>query len=313
MAHFAVRFFKDKMKSKTDFKLILALVTVAVVWGTTYLGIRIAVHTIPPWFVTAMRQGIASLILLIVLWKQNQLKWIGWSSLRRQILLSSLMIIIANGMTTVAEQSIPSGLTSLLNALNPIVVFIGCVLIGLQKLTLKGVIGVVVGFLGVAFIFRDGLGDLLDPNYKTGIIYLAIAISGWAAGTIYTKKYTHQSSNIILDLFYQFVFSAIVQLIFAFAFSNTIEPSTWSGQSLLAVLYLGVFGSIVGYFCYIYSLKRVTATEVSILSYFNTVIAIFLGWLVLDEVITFDLLIATALIIVGVFITNYKGKQKELA
>lgn len=301
------------MKSKTDFKLIAALVTVAVVWGTTYLGIRIAVHTIPPWFVTAMRQGIASLILLIVLLKQNQLKWIGWPSLRRQILLSSLMIIIANGMTTVAEQSIPSGLTSLLNALNPIVVFIGCVLIGLQKLTLKGVVGVVVGFLGVAFIFREGFGDLLDPNYKTGIIYLAIAISGWASGTIYTKKYTHQSSNIILDLFYQFVFSAIVQLIFAFAFSTTIEPSTWSGESLLAVVYLGVFGSIVGYFCYIYSLKRVTATEVSILSYFNTVIAIFLGWLVLDEVITFDLLIATVLIILGVFITNYKKKAVEAA
>lgn len=299
------------MKSKTDFKLIAALVTVAVVWGTTYLGIRIAVHTIPPWFVTAMRQGIASLILLVVLLKQNQLKWIGWPSLRRQLLLSSLMIIIANGMTTVAEQSIPSGLTSLLNALNPIVVFIGCVVIGLQKLTLKGVVGVLVGFLGVAFIFREGFGDLLDPNYKTGIIYLAIAISGWAAGTIYTKKYTHQSSNIILDLFYQFVFSAIVQLIFAFAFSTTIEPSTWSGESLLAVLYLGVFGSIVGYFCYIYSLKRVTATEVSILSYFNTVIAIFLGWLVLDEVITFDLLIATVLIILGVFITNYKKKAIE--
>lgn len=305
----AVKFFyKIQMNSKPDLKLIFALITVAVVWGTTYLGIRIAVHTIPPWFVTAMRQGVASLILLIMLWKQNQLRWIGWSSLRRQILLSSLMIIIANGMTTVAEQSIPSGLTSLLNALSPIVVFIGCVLIGLQKLTLKGVIGVVVGFLGVAFIFRDGLGDLLDPDYKTGIVYLAIAISGWATGTIYTKKYTHHSSNIILDLFYQFVFSAVVQLIFAFTFSKTIEPSMWSGESLLAVLYLGVFGSIVGYFCYIYALKRVTATEVSILSYFNTVIALFLGWLVLDEVITFDLLIATVLIIVGVFITNYKKK-----
>ena len=301
------------MSPKTDFKLIGALLAVAIVWGTTYLGIRIAVHTIPPWFVTAMRQGIATLILLVILLKQNQLKWVSWAHLRRQILLSSLMIIIANGMTTVAEQSIPSGLTSLLNALNPIVVFIGCVLIGLQKLTIKGIIGVFIGFLGVAFIFRDGLNDLLDPNYQTGIIYLAIAISGWAAGTIYTKKYTQQSSNIILDLFYQFAFSAIVQLIFAFIFSQKIEPTHWSLQSLLAVIYLGVFGSIVGYFCYLYALKKVSATKVSILSYFNTVIAIFLGWSILDEVITYDLLIATALIITGVFITNYKGKQKELA
>jgi len=300
------------MNTKTDFKLIGALLAVAIVWGTTYLGIRVAVHTIPPWFVTAMRQTIASLILLVFLLKQNQLKWIGWPALRRQILLSSLMIVIANGLTTVAEQSIPSGLTSLLNALNPIVVFIGCVIIGLQKLTLKGVVGVVIGFLGVAFIFRDGLSDLLDPNYKTGIMFLAIAILGWAIGTIYTKKYTQQASNIFLDLFYQFVFSAAVQLVFAFTFSDRIEPNTWSTESLLAVVYLGVFGSVIGYFCYNYSLKKVSATKVSILSYFNTVIAIFLGWLILDEVITYDLLIATALIILGVFITNYKGRQKEV-
>ena len=301
------------MKAKTDIKLILSLLAVAIVWGTTYLGIRVAVHTIPPWFVTAMRQGIASLILLVVLLRKSELKWIGWPALRRQMLLSTLMIIIANGMTTVAEQSIPSGLASLLNALSPIVVFIGSVAIGLQKPTLKGFLGVIIGFIGVAFIFRDGLNDLLDPDYQTGIMFLAAAILGWAVGTIYTKKYTQQSSNIFLDLFYQFVFSTVVQLVFAFVFSKNITPSTWSMESLLAVLYLGVFGSIVGYFCYNYALKKVTATEVSILSYFNTVIAIFLGWLVLDEVITIDLLIATALIITGVFITNYKKKQKVLA
>lgn len=297
------------MKPKVDLKLIGALLAVAIVWGTTYLGIRVAVHTIPPWFVTAMRQTLASVILLVILLRKKELKWIGWASLRRQILLSLLMVVIANGMTTVAEQSIPSGLTSLLNALNPIVVFIGSVLIGLQKPSLKGFIGVIIGFLGVAFIFRDGIGDLLDPNYIHGIIYLAIAILGWAAGTIYTKKYTHQSSNIFLDLFYQFAFSAIVQLVLAFIFSTEIEPSKWSKESLGAVAYLGVFGSIIGYFCYTYALKKVSATEVSILSYFNTIIALFLGWLILDEVITYDLLIATVLIIAGVFITNYKKKE----
>ena len=294
---------------KMDVKLVVSLLAVAIVWGTTYLGIRIAVETIPPWFVTTMRQSMAALILLVILLRNKEFKWIGWPSMRRQMLLSTLMIVVANGMTTVAEQTIPSGLTSLLNALSPIAVFLGSVAIGLQKPTLKGFIGVIIGFLGVAFIFRDGIGDLLDPNYKTGIMFLAIAILGWASGTIYAKKYTHESSNIILDLFYQFIFSAVVQLVLAFIFSPTIEPSSWSLQSLGAVVYLAVFGSVIGFFCYIYALKKVTATEVSILSYFNTVIAIFLGWLILDEVITIDLLIATVLIIVGVFITNYKKKQ----
>lgn len=300
------------MKAKPDFKLIVALLAVAIVWGTTYLGISVAVDTIPPWFVTAIRQTIASLILLVVLLRKNELKWIGWKALRRQMLLSVLMIVIANGMTTVAEQSIPSGLTSLLNALSPIVVFIGSVCIGLQKPTIKGFVGVLIGFLGVAFIFRDGLNDLLDPHYKTGILYLAVAILGWASGTIYTKKYTHHSSNIFLDLFYQFVFSAIAQFILAFLFSDRIAINAWSAKSLLAVVYLGVFGSVIGYFCYNYALKRVTATDVSILSYFNTIIAIFLGWLILNEAITIDLLIATVLIISGVFITNYKRKPKEV-
>ncbi|WP_113653698.1 DMT family transporter [Pedobacter namyangjuensis] len=294
---------------KMDVKLVVSLLAVAIVWGTTYLGIRIAVETIPPWFVTTMRQSMAALILLVILLRKKEFKWIGWPSMRRQMLLSTLMIVVANGMTTVAEQTIPSGLTSLLNALSPIAVFLGSVAIGLQKPTLKGFIGVIIGFLGVAFIFRDGIGDLLDPNYKTGIMFLAIAILGWASGTIYAKKYTHESSNIILDLFYQFIFSAVVQLVLAFIFSPTIEPSSWSLQSLGAVVYLAVFGSVIGFFCYIYALKKVTATEVSILSYFNTIIAIFLGWLILDEVITIDLLIATVLIIVGVFITNYKKKQ----
>jgi drug/metabolite transporter (DMT)-like permease len=298
------------MKSKIDLKLVGALLTIAIVWGTTYLGIRIAVHTIPPWFVTAMRQFLASTILLVILLRKKELKWIGWPSFRRQILLSILMVVIANGMTTVAEQSVPSGLTSLLNALNPIVVFIGSVLIGLQRPNLRGFIGVLIGFLGVAFIFRDGIADLLDSNYTNGVIFLAIAILSWATGTIYTKKYTQQSSNIFLDLFYQFSFSAVVQLILAFIFSKEIEPFKWSLQSLGAVAYLGIFGSIIGYFCYTYALKKVTATEVTITSYFNTVIALFLGWLILDEVITIDLLIATILIIAGVFITTYKKKEK---
>lgn len=299
------------MNQKKDVKLIVALFAIAIVWGTTYLGIRIAVHTIPAWFVAGLRQVVASAILLSILLYKKEFKWIGWKSLGRQVLVASLMIIIANGMTTVAEESIPSGLTSLLTALSPIVVFLGSLIFGLQKPSLRGFIGVIIGFSGVAFIFRDGIGDLLDPNYKTGITYLAMAILGWAAGTIYTKKYTHKSSNIFLDLFYQFAYAAVAQLIIAAIVSPATNFSAWTLESMGAIVYLGVFGSVVGFFCYNYALKKVSATEVSILSYFNTIIAIFLGWLVLNETVTFDLLIATALIIIGVFITNYKKKEAK--
>ncbi|MCX3263239.1 DMT family transporter [Pedobacter agri] len=298
------------MNPKIDLKLVLALSGVAIIWGTTYLGIRVAVASIPAWYVTAIRQTIASLIIMIILIKQKELKWIGWSGLKRQILLSILMVVVANGMTTVAEKTIPSGLTSLINATSPLLVFIGCVFLGIQKPSLKGFVGVFIGFLGIVFIFRDGINDLLEPGYRNGILSLVIAVSGWTIGTIYSKKHSGKPQYIFLNLFYQFVFSAIVQFGLALIFSGKADVDSWKIESILAAVYLAIFGSVLGYFCYHYALKKVSASEVSILTYFNTVIAIFLGWLILNEQVDVDLIVATALIIAGVFITNYKKKAE---
>ena len=293
---------------KPDLKLIFSLVIVGIVWGTTYLGIRVAVESIPPWFITSIRQGIAALLVLVILLYKKELYWIGWSNLKIQLIPSILMIVIANGFTTIAEQTLPSGLTSIMSALSPVIIFIGGILFGIEKPRLKGIFGVLLGFLGVVFIFRNGLDDILDPNYKTGMLFLSIAILSWSAGTIYSKKHTHKSSNITLNLFYQFSISSIIQFVLAFVFSSITDLTSWSIRSILAVLYLAVFGSVLAFFCYYYALKRVTAVQVSILNYVNTIIAVFLGWLLLDEVITFDFIIATGLIILGVFIINYKKK-----
>lgn len=293
---------------KPDLKLIFSLVIVGIVWGTTYLGIRVAVESIPPWFITSIRQGIAALIVLGILIYKKQLSWIGWNNLKFQLIPSLLMIVIANGFTTIAEQSLPSGLTSIMSALSPVIIFIGGILFGIEKPNLKGLIGVLLGFLGVVFIFRNGLEDILDPNYKTGMLFLSIAIMSWSAGTVYSKKHTHKSNNIALNLFYQFSISSLIQFVLAFIFSSNSDVNTWSLRSISAVVYLAVFGSVLAFFCYHYALKKVTAVQVSILNYVNTIIAVFLGWLLLDEVITFDFIIATALIILGVFIINYKKK-----
>lgn len=291
---------------KPDLKLIFSLVIVGIVWGTTYLGIRVAVESIPPWFITSIRQGIAALLVLGILLYKKQLSWIGWSNLKFQLIPSLLMIVIANGFTTIAEQTLPSGLTSIMSALSPVIIFIGGILFGIEKPRLKGFVGVLLGFLGVVFIFRNGLEDILDPNYKTGMLFLSIAILSWSAGTVYSKKYTYKSSNIALNLFYQFSISSLIQFNLAFIFSSNTDVSTWTLRSVYAVLYLAIFGSVLAFFCYYYALKRVTVLQVSILNYINIVIAVFLGWLILDEIITIDFIIATALIILGVFIINYK-------
>ena len=298
------------MNQKPDLKLLLCLIVVSGVWGTTYLGIRVAVETMPPWFITSIRQGIAALIILIILLFKKQLSWIGWENFKYQFIPAVLMIVVANGFTTIAEQSLPSGLTSIMSALSPVVIFIGSILFGLQKPSIKGLIGVLLGFLGVVFIFRDGLGDILDPNYKTGMLFLSIAILSWSAGTVFSKNHIHKSNNIALNLFYQFSIATLIQLVLAFIFSSDVNVHDWSTRSMIATLYLAVFGSVLAFFCYHYALKRVTALQVSILNYINTIIAVFLGWLLLDEVITTDFIVATLLIIAGVFIINYKKKDK---
>lgn len=297
------------MSQKPDVKLIISLIIVGLVWGTTYLGIRVAVETIPPWFITSIRQGIAALIILAILIYKKELAWIGWANFKMQFIPAILMIVLANGFTTIAEKSVPSGLTSIMSALSPVIIFLGSIIFGLQKPSLKGFFGVLLGFSGVVFIFRDGLGALLDPNYKTGMLFLGIAILSWSAGTVYSKMNIHKSNTISLNLFYQFSIAAIIQLILAFIFSSDTKISDWSFRSIFAMLYLAVFGSVLAFYCYYYALKRVTALQVSILNYINTIIAIFLGWLLLDEVITSDFIIATILIILGVFIINYRRQS----
>lgn len=242
---------------------------------------------------------------------KKELKWIGWENLKRQLVPSILMIVIANGFTTIAEQNIPSGLASVINALTPILIFLGSIMFGLQKMSIRGFVGVIIGFSGVVFIFKDGLGSFLDADYRTGVMFMGLAILAWAAGTIYTKTHVNKSNNITLNLFYQFTMASCIQLVLASVFSPNPDFNSWSSKSIFAALYLSIFGSVIAFFCYNYALKHVTAVQVSILSYINTIIAVFLGWLLLDEVITIDFVIATALIILGVFIVNYKKKEKK--
>lgn len=297
------------MPKNLDVKLILSMIIVGLVWGTTFLGISIAVETIPPWYSTTIRNFIAASIIFIILLFQKEFKWIGWKSLKQQLILSVLMLVFANGFTTVAEQTLPSGLTSIISAINPVIIFLLSIGFQLQKPTLKGFTGVLLGFSGVVFIFKDGLGDILNPNYKTGVLFLSIAILSWGFGTIYSKKISNQPNNLMLNLFYQFILAAVIQIVISLILYPNSEIETWSIKSIAAVIYLAVFGSVIAMFSYQYALQRVTPIQVSILTYVNTIIAVFLGWYLNHEVVTKDFIIAVILIIIGVFVINYKGKK----
>lgn len=294
-------------------KTIICIFIVAIVWGTTFLGIKIGVETVPPWFVAGLRQFLAALILLPILLFKKELKWIGWKNLSIQLTLSTLMLIGANGLTTVAEKDLTSSLTSLISALSPVFIFIGSMIIGMEKFTFRTLIGLLMGLFGVVFIFWDGINDLANPDYRNGLLILLLAILCWGGGTIYTKKLHSKNNNLFLNLFYQFAFAGIVQLVFAFLFSDKIDVASWSAKSISAIVYLAIFGSVTAFFAYHYLLKTLLPTQVSILSYVNTIISIFLSWLILGETISAKFILATAFIISGVFVINYKPEMLKFA
>lgn len=278
-------------------------------WGTTFMGIRVAVETIPGWFVAGIRQFLAGIIMLTILLFRKELKWIGWKSFGLQIVFSLLMLVMANGLTTVAEEQLSSSLAALISACSPILVFIGSLLLGLQKFSFRALIGVIICFSGILLIFWDGLQDLAIPEYRNGIIMMFFAILGWAGGTLFTKKMNIKSENISLNLVYQFLFAGVFQICLAFLVTDNYNFGNWTSKSIAAMLYLAVFGSVIAFFSFHYALTKISPIQVSILSYINTIIAIFLGWLILGEDISVNFIVAAILIICGVFIINYKPEM----
>jgi drug/metabolite transporter (DMT)-like permease len=256
--------------------------------------------------VSGIRQFLAAVILFPVLLFTQNLKWIGWRNFKIQIILSSLMLIGANGLTTAAETHLTSSLTSLISSLSPVFIFILSLTIGLEKFNRRSLTGLLLGFLGVVFIFWDGIKDLANPDYLYGMAILFTGIASWSVGTVYTKKMQIKTDNLFLNLFYQFAFAGVVQIIFGLIFTEDYRFEEWSYRSMFAIVYLAIFGSVITFYAYHYLLKNLLATQVSMLSYVNTIIGISLSWLILGEKISAKFIIATILIISGVFIINYK-------
>lgn len=293
-----------------DIKLTLSILAIAIIWGTTFLGIRVAVETIPPIYVAGIRHILSAIILLVYLGLSKNIFWIGWKNFKVQMILSFFILILTNGMTTIAEETISSSLASLISACSPILVFIGSVVLGMQPFTIRALIGVLMAFSGIIFVFSDSISELANIEYRNGIFYMILAVLGSASGTIFIRKSNYKSNhNIFLNLMYQFVFAGIIQMISGLAMGQKLEIHTWSTKSIGALLYLTIFGSIIAYLAYTYALSKVPAIKISLISYINTIIAILLGWIVLDESINSDFVIATILIIMGIFITNYKPEM----
>lgn len=287
-------------------KLYFAIFCVAFFWGTTFLAIRIGVETIPPFILAGIRNLISGSIIFLFLVFQKKLEPVSLRQLGRAFLLAILMIVLANGLTTFSEKYITSGLASLISTLSPFFVLVLNLVLGNEKLSVKTTLGIALGMLGIFLIYQNSLTDLLNPNYRTGVFALLLAVLSWAVGTIITKKGSTNSLSMLMNVSLQMLIAGVVLTIAQFYFTPEFSTENWSLNSILAMIYLAIFGSVVGYVAYSYLISQMPSTKVSVLSYVNLVVALFLGWLILDEIITARILVAATLIICGVVIVNYK-------
>jgi drug/metabolite transporter (DMT)-like permease len=291
---------------KPKFSAYIAWIVICIIWGTTYLAIRIGVAELPPMLFAGFRWLVAGGILLILL----NLR--GYSlpkvaDLKQLAIVGILLIGIANGLVVVAEQWLPSGLTALILSTLPFW------MVGLESLFTKDsrinlfiVAGLVLGMAGVIIIFARELNVIVDFNTFLGGICLIGAVISWSTGSIYWK---HKPINVepFMGASVQMLIAGFLQTLLGFIIGEH-NHFQLTQEGFLALGYLIIFGSILGFASYIYSIKHLPLSLVSTYAYINPVIALILGWYILNEPLTITVIIATILIFSGVVLVK-KGSS----
>ncbi len=293
------------MEKSPLFKAYVAFALVSFFWGTTYLGIRIGVdEKIPPFWLAGLRQTSAGFLVIIYSLIKGE-KFPGGKDFPKLIIPGLLMIACGNGLVTWAEQYINSGLTAILCSMNPVwVMILSFTLLRSEVMSKSLVIGIALGFVGILVIFSNSLGDFANPKYLLGICGIVLANIGWASGTIFVSRYKSSISPVAASGWQMFI-AGLVLATLSFILESPLETVyTWRGIG--ALVYLTVFGSIIAYGAFLYVLNHMSPTKSSAYSYINTVVAVILGWLWLDEKITLNIVIGAAITIYGIYLVNSK-------
>jgi len=287
----------------------LALSVVCVVWGTTYFAMRIGVATFPAFLFSGIRQVTAGALMMAVLLLVGQKIAISRRDITRQFVAGTLMIALGNGVVGWAERYIPSGLAALIVSVMPIYVVIIGYVWGNERKAVNGYVltGLLLGAAGVALIFRDNLADLANTDYLYGILAAFFACFCWAAGTVYTK-HRPSSAKTLVNVAFQLSSGGVVLLLASLFFDDYSRLDAIAPDSLWALLYLTLFGSLASYGCFLYALKHLPSGLASVYAYVNPFIALLLGYFFLDERLTWITGLALMVTLSGVFFIN-KGYQ----
>jgi len=275
-----------------------ALWTIYIVWGSTYLAIRVMVETVPPLLGAGTRFLVAGVVMVVALSFRRSVR-----PTRAQLLSALLVGILlpgANAVVTVAEQEVPSSMAALLIASVPLWVILLRRAAG-EPVPRASVGAVLVGFAGVALLLRPG--EQSGDATVLGLVACVIAALMWASGSFASPKLQLPRDGLVSTA-WQMLLGGLVITIAGLALGEAgdVEPAAFSARSLVALAYLIAVGSWFAFTAYAWLLQNAPISRVATYAYVNPVVAIVLGWLVLDEVITPITLIGAAIIVVSVFL-----------
>ncbi|MHB1654670.1 MAG: EamA family transporter [Desulfitobacteriaceae bacterium] len=290
------------MEKKRETKAILAFIVVCILWGSTYLAIRIGVQTMPPALFAGIRFLVAgSLMLLLTQWR-GQAWPSSWYGVAQQALVGLFLLLGGNGLVVWGEQWVDSGVASLLIATQPLfMALISFVFPAGRRLGWTGWVGLLVGFGGVAYLVLAGTGS--HTMNLHGALLIILASFFWSLGSVYSQR-IKASGSLFANLGIQML-SGGVALMLVGIFLGEFSHLHFTGQGLGATLYLIIFGSLVAYNAYGYLLQQWSASKVGTYAYINPVVALILGALILGEPVTPSLVGGASIILIGVLIVHF--------
>jgi drug/metabolite transporter (DMT)-like permease len=290
--------------------IVLAFAAIYLIWGSTYLGIRVAVETLPPFLMAGMRFTIAGVLLFTFLMLRGA-AWPTAAQWREQSIIGALLLLGGNAVVSWAELRTPSGITALILGASPIIVVIfEWLRPGGSRPHIGLVCGVAVGIAGLALLVGPGAIPADSRPPAADLVALFLASISWWIGSFYSK-HLKSSTPLMMASSMQMLTGSVCMLLTGLALGEAREfhPGLVSAQSWFAFSYLVVMGSIVAFPVYIWLLEHSTPAKVSTYAYVNPVVAIILGWLILGEPMNLRILLAASVIIGAVIIITI-GKAR---
>ncbi len=295
---------------RPNIRAYIAWIAICILWGTTYLFIKIGVESIPPMLFAGFRWIIAGTILITVL-KISGKQLPKKSDLIHIAIIGIALLGFGNGLVVVGEQYIESGLAALLITTVPFwMVGVESFLPKGPKLNLMTISGLVIGSLGVGLIFGGELKYIFETKYLIGVLSILGAVVAWSFGSVYSK-YKKVSVHPLMSASVQMLMAGSIQILLGASLGEFVGLH-FTQSGLLSLAYLIVFGSIFGYGSYIYAIEHLPLSLVSTYAYINPIIALLLGWMFLDEQLSIFTLLAAVVIILGVFLVKIGSNKRTL-